>query len=98
MTKNVVLCILFLPKVYYLFFRKQAECQLETFTGLKYVDTTMPPTAPLLLDPSVTPAQVDATSKLGSTTEKNGTEGECTISQASNKAFQKDTADVSTQT
>ena len=95
---TVTLCILFLPKIYYLFFRKQAECQSETFTRLKHVDTTTPPTVLSLLDPSVTPTQVEATSKLGSTTEMNGTEGECTIPHASNKAFQKDTTEVSTQT
>ncbi len=95
---TMTLCILFLPKMYYLFFRKQAEFQSETCTGLKHVGTTMPLTALSFLDPSVTPTQVDATSNLGLNTEKNCAEDECAIPQASNKGFQKNTTDASTQT
>ena len=91
---TMTLCILFLPKVYYLFFRKHTKCQSDTFTGFKHVDTTKPPTSLSLLDPSVAPTQLDAISS----TEKNGTQTDCAISQASNKIFQKDTTDASTQT
>ena len=91
---TMTLCILFLPKMYYLFFQKHTESQSETFTGLKHVDTTKPPTSLSLLDPSVAPTQLDAISN----TEKNNTQTDCAISQASNKILQKDTTDASTQT
>ena len=97
---TVTLCILFLPKTYYLFFRKQAKCQSDTFTGLKHVDTTKPLTSLSVLDTPAMPTQVDVTSKniVSLTTTENGNEGEWATFPARNKISQKDTSDAATQT
>ena len=46
---TVTLCILFMPKMYYLFFQKQAECQSMTLKRVK-IFTSLPP--------SMTPVQL----------------------------------------
>ena len=95
---TVTLCILFVPKVYYLFFRKQTECQSESFTGLNCVDKTKPVTTLSLMDPST---QLYPISNTVLTTEENvayGIQANSAATQASNKTTRKDTTDAATQT
>ena len=76
---TVTLCILFVPKIYYLFIQKQMESQSETFTSLKLVDKSKPLSTFTSLSlpgaPSVTPTQLIAANTTVLAAEKNVAEG-----------------------